>query len=176
MHRRRWRKSRSHDVAELNITAFMNLMVILVPFLLITAVFSRVAVLELSLPAPSDQSTPLEEPEFQLEVVVREDVVEIGDTQTGILKSISRADQDIEATLAELGEFLQQVKAQYPDKTAATILLEQDIAYETLVQVMDTVRVILPSEERPEMGELFPDISVGDAVQREQSAEVAEVR
>ncbi|MDH3417010.1 MAG: biopolymer transporter ExbD, partial [Gammaproteobacteria bacterium] len=38
------------DTADLNITAFMNLMVILVPFLLITAVFSRLAILELNLP------------------------------------------------------------------------------------------------------------------------------
>ncbi|HSN50904.1 MAG TPA: biopolymer transporter ExbD, partial [Woeseiaceae bacterium] len=51
----RSRKSgrRNVETAELNITAFMNLMVILVPFLLITAVFSRLAVLELNLPGSS---------------------------------------------------------------------------------------------------------------------------
>ncbi|MBA1331805.1 biopolymer transporter ExbD, partial [Candidatus Endoriftia persephone str. Guaymas] len=37
----RRRSRRLHEEAELNITAFMNLMVILVPFLLITASFSR---------------------------------------------------------------------------------------------------------------------------------------
>lgn len=36
-----------HHEAELNITAFLNLMVILIPFLLITAAFSRFAILEL---------------------------------------------------------------------------------------------------------------------------------
>ena len=49
--RRRLRHRRPE--AELNITAFMNLMVILVPFLLITAVFSQVAILELNLPTSS---------------------------------------------------------------------------------------------------------------------------
>ena len=54
---RRYRGSRSNvDTAELNITAFMNLMVILVPFLLITAVFSRLAVIELYLPGSSTES------------------------------------------------------------------------------------------------------------------------
>jgi biopolymer transport protein ExbD len=46
---------RNVDTAELNITAFMNLMVILVPFLLITAVFSRLAILELNLPGSSTE-------------------------------------------------------------------------------------------------------------------------
>ena len=52
---RRRRGGRRYDgeSTELNITAFMNLMVILVPFLLITAVFSRLAVLELNLPGSS---------------------------------------------------------------------------------------------------------------------------
>ena len=53
----RSRKSgrRNVETAELNITAFMNLKVILVPFLLITAVFSRLEVLELNLPGTSTE-------------------------------------------------------------------------------------------------------------------------
>jgi biopolymer transport protein ExbD len=51
--RRGGHRRHNHDTAELNITAFMNLMVILVPFLLITAVFSRLAILELNLPGCS---------------------------------------------------------------------------------------------------------------------------
>jgi biopolymer transport protein ExbD len=37
---------RVHPAAELNITAFMNLMVVLVPFLLMTAVFSHITILD----------------------------------------------------------------------------------------------------------------------------------
>jgi biopolymer transport protein ExbD len=47
------RRKRIREPGELDITAFMNLMVVLVPFLLITAVFSRIAVHELTLPGPS---------------------------------------------------------------------------------------------------------------------------
>src|SRR5690606_12605624 len=68
---RRQRRTRRHqDVEELHITAFMNLMVVLVPFLLITAVFSRMSILELNLPGPSSEPVPLEEPQFNLEVIV----------------------------------------------------------------------------------------------------------
>ncbi|HED18649.1 MAG TPA: biopolymer transporter ExbD, partial [Gammaproteobacteria bacterium] len=63
--RRRWRKRRSSCPPELDITAFMNLMVILVPFLLISAVFSRITILELDLPAPgtASQQKNKDEPE-----------------------------------------------------------------------------------------------------------------
>ena len=46
---RRLRKEPAH----LEITAFINLIVVLVPFLLSTAVFSRLAVIDLTLPAQS---------------------------------------------------------------------------------------------------------------------------
>ena len=55
---RRRRASKRHEVAELNVTAFMNLMVVLVPFLLITAVFSRLTILELNLPSDNAQTSP----------------------------------------------------------------------------------------------------------------------
>ena len=50
---------RHKEVVELNITAFMNLMVVLVPFLLITAVFSQVAILDLNLPTDGSVSNKL---------------------------------------------------------------------------------------------------------------------
>ena len=46
----RSRRIRKHT-AELDVTAFINLIVVLVPFLLSTAVFTRLSVIELSLPA-----------------------------------------------------------------------------------------------------------------------------
>jgi biopolymer transport protein ExbD len=76
---------RNVDTAELNITAFMNLMVILVPFLLITAVFSRLAILELNLPGSSTEPANQQELVFQLEVIVREGRIEVGDRNIGAL-------------------------------------------------------------------------------------------
>ena len=73
------------ETAELNITAFMNLMVILVPFLLITAVFSRLAILELNLPGSSSEPVDPQDLTFNLEVTVRKDKIEIGDRNQGLL-------------------------------------------------------------------------------------------
>jgi biopolymer transport protein ExbD len=159
---RRGGRHHRNDTAELNITAFMNLMVILVPFLLITAVFSRLAILELNLPGSSNEPVDPQEQVFQLEVIVREEKIEVGDRNQGLLgvypSGVDGYDYDALSTkLAEL-------KKRYPKKTDASILLEQDIPYDTLVQVMDTVRVAEEVEEDSVVrSDLFPDISIGDA-------------
>jgi hypothetical protein len=63
-----------------------------------------------------------------------------------------------------LTEYLKRVKAKFPEKTEATILLEPDTPYDTLVQVMDRVRVFeTGSGIGTVQAELFPDISIGDA-------------
>ena len=85
--RSRRRRRTSREPAELDITSFMNLMVILVPFLLITAVFSRMAILELNLPT-ADAVVHEQEPEFALEVIVRAEHIEIGDRNAGVFSVI----------------------------------------------------------------------------------------
>jgi biopolymer transport protein ExbD len=155
---------RNVETAELNITAFMNLMVILVPFLLITAVFSRLTVLELNLPGSSSEPVEQQEQTFQLEIIVRQDKIEVGDRNQGLLGIYPKTDAgyDYEA----LADKLSQLKERYPTKTDAAILLEQDISYDTIVQVMDTVRVsqiIDEDQGRIDKKDLFPDISIGDA-------------
>jgi biopolymer transport protein ExbD len=160
--RRRVGRRQQQEAAELNITAFMNLMVILVPFLLITAVFSRLAILQLNLPGSSTEPVDPQEQVFQLEVIVREDRIEVGDRNQGLLGVYRNTAEgyDYEAVETKLVE----LKGRYPDKTDASILLEQDIQYDTLVQVMDMVRVTETVEEDSvQRSDLFPDISIGDA-------------
>ena len=161
--RRKGGRHHTNDTAELNITAFMNLMVILVPFLLITAVFSRLAILELNLPGSSTEPVEPQEQTFQLEVIVRQDKIEIGDRNQGLLgiyPNTEEGEYDYEALSAKLSE----LKDRYPTKTDASILLELDIAYDTLVQVMDRVRLAEEIEDESIVRtDLFPDIAIGDA-------------
>jgi biopolymer transport protein ExbD len=163
--RRRWRRASRKDPGDINITAFMNLMVILVPFLLITAVFSRITILELNLPPASSAEAKDDKPQLQLEVIVRKDVIEVGDRRVGLIKRIENTVAGYD--LAKLSELLQQIKARHPEKLDASVLLESDIPYDSLVQVMDAVRVAETVEDgKVVMGELFPEISIGDAPQK----------
>jgi len=158
------RRRKHQETAEINITAFMNLMVILVPFLLITAVFSRISVLELNLPGPSAETTTDDELKLNLEVTVRETSIEVGDRRTGRLRTL-KAGPDGHDYKA-LSAFLKELKARVPNQDEATLLLEPDIPYDVLVQVMDAVRVVVVDDAGPgtlAMAELFPEISIGDA-------------
>jgi biopolymer transport protein ExbD len=146
---------------DLNMVPMIDVMVILVFFLLFTAVFSKTNILELNLPAPN-ATPPEQQLGFQLEVIVRHDLIEVADRSTGILKSLpnTAAGYDLQG----LSEFLQRVKAKFPDRQDANLLLEPDIAYDFLIQVMDTMRTFdVPDSKTFEKAELFPDVSIGDA-------------
>jgi biopolymer transport protein ExbD len=147
---------------DLNIVPMIDMMVILVFFLLFTAVFSNTHILELNLPAPNS-SVPDLPKGLNLEVIVRKNVIDVADRGTGVLRSVPRnvaGEYDYES----LSAFLRDVKAKYPAVLNASVLLESDIPYDVLVQTMDTTRVWLNTEGLTlQRIELFPDISVGDA-------------
>jgi biopolymer transport protein ExbD len=156
----RVRRLRKHAPG-LDITAFMNMIVVLVPFLLTTTVFSRMAVLELSLPAQSSGFDKLKG-DLQLEVVIRRDALEVGDRLAGLLQRVENTDKGYD--FRALSALMQQLKARFPNKVEATILAEPETSYDILVQTMDAVRVARTA--RPGSAgnvELFPEISVGDA-------------
>lgn len=157
------KRHRQREAGELSITAFMNLMVVLVPFLLITAVFSRMTILELNLPS-SSQAVPETPQAINLEIVVRQSTIEVADRGTGLLRAFPDRDdgsRDYEGLTTFLVE---KIKPSFPDLLAATILVEPDIPYDTVVQVMDLTRVRTVTEgSRTFQLELFPDISIGDA-------------
>jgi len=145
---------------ELNVVPMIDMMVILVFFLIFTAVFTKTNVLELNLPG-ADSAVPDLPEGLNLEVIIRKSAIEVADRGTGLLKSLPRTGENYD--LKGLSEYLKLVKSKYPDKQNATILLEQDISYDTLVHVMDTVRVFQVPNSQWDMAELFPEVSVGDA-------------
>lgn len=159
-------RARRHHVrrrpgADLNIVPMIDMMVILVFFLIFTAVFSKTSILELNLPS-GDASVPDLPQGLQLEVIVRDGVIEVADRATGLLRSLPSADGGYD--LHGLAEYLKLVKGKYPDKQDVTILLVPEIPYDLLVQVMDTVRVYeVPGSDGWARAELFPNIAVGDA-------------
>lgn len=157
----RYRRRLTKQPADMNITAFMNLMVILVPFLLITAVFSRMTILELNLPPASSASLDAKQ-DLQLEITIRKDALEVGDRHSGLIKRISNSSKGHD--FKQLSEVMKQIKARFPEKLNATILSEPDTSYDILVQVMDAVRIaeVVQAGATAQV-ELFPDVSIGDA-------------
>jgi biopolymer transport protein ExbD len=162
MARRHHYRRRVSEPAGPDMTTFLNLMVVLVPFLLITAVFSRITIVELSLPSSADGNAP-SEPIFGIEVVVRQAGLEITNG-TAVIARVPKVDDEYD--METLSELMLSMKRDHPDKKDASVLLEPQIEYDYLIQVMDVVRSAeLPGEgqEEPVRVALFTDISIGDA-------------
>jgi hypothetical protein len=80
----------------------------------------------------------------------------------GVLQSIpaTTAGHDV----ARLSDYLEQLKGRFPDKMHATLLVADDVDYDTIVQVMDAVSVRQRMDGRKLIRtELFPQIAIGDA-------------
>ena len=151
------------DIMEiLNLTPLMDVFTVLVVFLLITAVFTSITILELSVPtnAGGSASNP---PNFAIEVIVRKAGLEIAN---GSSVEAAIPNKDDKYDLKKLSEMLLRLKAQYPEKEDATVLMEPKIEYDYLIQVMDAVRgaeVQAEGSKEVEKIVLFPVISIGDA-------------
>ena len=172
MSRRHHYRRKDKEVPELDITTFLNLMVVLIPFLLISAVFSRITILELDVPTGGGGAQ--DKPKLVLEVIVRKKGIEISNGK-GVVASMAKVEDKYD--IPALSNYLQKIKIKYPDKSDAVVLMESELEYEYLVKVMDAVR---SAEKKPEVDEnaeieaissntppekivLFTNISVGDA-------------
>ncbi|MDX5299469.1 MAG: biopolymer transporter ExbD [Gammaproteobacteria bacterium] len=158
--RRRHRRLGSSE-AELDITAFMNLMIVLVPVLLLGMVFTHTSIIDLNF--PGGESLAERDPDsWQLQVIIRLDEVEVRDSVGGSLGRFPHTDGQPDTR--NLRTVLQQVKARAPEKRDAMLLPEPGVDYQQLVSVMDTVRsypsVVVASVVS---AELFPQLSLGDA-------------
>src|SRR5512139_4250876 len=165
---RRWRnrpKAESFDtdiMRVLNLIPMMDILTVLVIFLLITAVFTHITIMELSIPTHAGGSA-VNMPNFSIEVIVRKAGLEIANGSS-VEAAIPKKDDKYDLEL--LSKMLLRLKSQYPDKEDATVLMEPDIKYDSLIEIMDTVReaeVRTEGSEEVRKRDLFPKISIGDA-------------
>jgi biopolymer transport protein ExbD len=161
------RRTNRHEEKELDITSFMNLMIVLVPVLLMSMVFAHTTVLNLKLPdlaASADSVQDLQDQ--QLELVIYPDHMDLNYPAGTRLKRIEQVEGDYDYKL--LSTVLQEVKRQLREKGIQKkdimVLSQPDTDYQTIVSIMDTVRsfqAIVAADVVD--AELFPDISLGDA-------------
>jgi biopolymer transport protein ExbD len=166
--------------SELLLVPMIDIFTVLVTFLLMTAVFSRITILELELPSASGGPT-VAEPEFRLEVILRKEGFELTNG-TSVIAAVPKVGGEYD--LKALSELAQSLKRDHPEVDDASILLEPKIEYDDLIQAMDAIRSAeqpavaddgaqapgrpatgdgMPGEARPERVALFTDIALGDA-------------
>jgi biopolymer transport protein ExbD len=160
------RRRPRNSEAELDITAFMNLMIVLVPVLLLGMVFSQITVIDVQLPATATgtDSTPNDQ---QVELLIRRDFMRVDYPRGVALKRIpTLADggQDFETLSLVLQEVKRQLREKGIERQGITVLAEQDIDYQTIVSAMDAVRSFKALVAASVVdAALFPEISFADA-------------
>ena len=160
--------NRVRKPAEVMLVPMIDIFVVLVTFLLMTAVFSRVTILQLDLPSANEGAAPAT-PEFRLEVIVRESGFELTNGET-LIAALPKVDGEYDwQTLSQLAV---QLKRENPDVDDASVLLERQVKYDYLIQVMDVIRTAevaadgefaADSAAAVQRLELFPNIAVGEA-------------
>jgi len=162
------RRKKDDEAHDLELTTFLNLLVVLICFLLVTSVFSRIAIQELKLPTAAGAGGAIDTPPpVTIEVILRKNAVEVSlskDGKSNIVASYPKSGDKYETD--KLSDYLLGLKGQYKDKNDATLLVEPDISYEDMIHVMDAVkmaRVTKPGSSSMDKIPLFSDVSVGDA-------------
>jgi biopolymer transport protein ExbD len=171
--RHHYKRRTKGDAHEIDVTTFLNLMVVLVPFLLITAVFSRLTIVELNLPSSAGGPSSANEG-FTPEVIVREAGIEITNGRSIIAAIPNTAEEEYD--FETLSDYMVELKQTYPGQEAASVLMEAAIPYDYLIRVMDIVRgvqvpledesgepILADGEPQYELVALFSEVSVGDA-------------
>ena len=159
MMRRRLAHITRRDAQPVDVTAFLSLMVILVPFLLVTSVITRTTILEVQTVADRQRDVI---DQLQLKVVVRRAAFEISHSGKTTLEIIERGEAG--QSLQSLAVLATQLKSEHPRSQEATVLVEPEIAYEVVIKVLDALRM-RTGQEGGNVGEdsLFPQISLGPA-------------
>jgi biopolymer transport protein ExbD len=126
---------RMRKPAGLLLVPMIDIFTVLVTFLLMTAVFARITILQLDLPSAADGKVT--EPTFRLEVIVRKDGLELtnGNALIATIPAVN-GEYDLKA----LSELALSLKREYPDTDSASVLLEPTVRYDSLIQVMDAIR------------------------------------
>jgi biopolymer transport protein ExbD len=160
MSRLKKRRIAHRKEAELEVTPFMNMMMLLVCALLASVVFTKITVIDLDFPAGNGAGA-VDAEQVHLELIVREDQLVVADGRGGAIKTLPLVDgaQDLKG----LSLVMQELKRRMPEKRDIVILLDSNTDYQTLVSVMDRVRSYstVVAMEVVE-AELFPVISLGD--------------
>jgi len=135
---KRNKEVRDNDV---NIIPVMNIFLLLIPFLLLTAAFVHVAMIELSLPSLNKgQGAAVQEQQKNLVLVI------LAIKDNGFqLKSLGFTFDPLnningKYNYRDLAEQLKQIKIQHPYAEDIIVSPESNVKYDTIVKVMDRCR------------------------------------
>ena len=156
---------------ELNLVPIMNLFTALIPFLLLSAAFIQVKVINASVPAIADGSDPVNEDKAyeKRPVVVNVQIGprgyhvsasgdDVSPRELQQFKNVIPVTGKDDYDTDKLQAYLSGVKAKFPKSDTIIIAPGRSVRYERIVEVMDTSRELPPTDGKKRY--LFPKVVV----------------
>lgn len=178
-------KRQPEDDADLDVTSFLNLMIVLVPVLLLSMTFSQVTVLDIELPELTGGSSKSDLAQSQLEVHMTDqgfDVFMPADRRVAQIPKLSEEQALVRAELKvvdaskavvsssdyynfeRLSLVMRKVKEANSEKKDVVLLSAPEMDYQNLVSTMETLKSYKTTVAASLVEiELFPEISLGDS-------------
>ncbi len=169
----RSRRRKAEEDTDLDMVPIMNMFLVLIPFLLMSASFFHLKAINTSVPvlsAPATNDMSDEEkktvPDIKLTVIVelKEKGIHLSvlsdAVDEGVLNSLSAEIPKKRGTAYPLDKLLislENIKKQYPKSDTIIIIPQDTVVYDTIIQTMDIARY---SNETP----LFPKVVLSGKV------------
>lgn len=123
---------------ELNLVPFIDLMSVLITFLLLSAVWTQISLIQIGSSVYGKRNfDPVMPPPAENEVVLKLEVREIGYALTMGMQTIQIPKSQGLYDDVALGNYLNGFKQKYPQKTSAAIAVADELPYERLIKGMD---------------------------------------
>jgi biopolymer transport protein ExbD len=132
--------------------------------LLLTAMFQEVGIINLYLPTLEEALLQDNQDDtgsdFTLAIAVTTTEISLMKDEEVLLTEKIEDGVELAKLTEKLTQALSELKKEVPDKKDAVLLLDSQIRYEMIIEIMDAVRI--KGDE-----ELFPDISLADRIVEE---------
>ena len=176
------KRKKSAESFDINVTPMLDMFSVLIAFLLLTAVFSSTGQIRVEIPFLSSKPPPPQEdldknPQKSVTITVDTALVKMDlSTDASSKDNESKEFPLTDKGLDDLQARLYQIRSEDPKFDKVTLMTELDVKYETLVQVIDTMRELKPGRQpipyppdvKPPVGvdtdALIPKIVLGNVI------------
>ncbi len=155
-------RPKSEEDTELNMVPIMNMFMVLIPFLLMSASFYQIKAINTSVPVHADTHaddvSKNEKEKITVVLELKEKEIRVSalsetpnDLFLSDLKTVISRQTDNEASTSELVDYLKALKSQYPASDTLILIPDEEVLYREIVQTMDSARDLKKEK-------LFPNI------------------
>ncbi len=141
------RRKAQEEPGELDLTPYMNFVMILIPVIMQASEYIKIAMLKIDLPpaqgqgtaSPTDAPPPQETLDLSVSITSGGFTIASAKARLPIIP-LKGTEYDYDELSKKLWEIKQQIQGQYPDDQNIVIAASQDIRYEVIVKTMDASR------------------------------------